>query len=166
MVCRKGHAMSRMGKRVLVVLVFACAALTASTLAQVVINEIHYNPPGADGTVLLEFIELHNRGASAVDISNWRLTFGALPFVFPAELVAESVDPKIPIWSLNLGQYREPCKDCETGGTNWQRPFMVIAVKELEQNTNLGEALSDAMTGQSKLPSPKSYSAFELAKFR
>jgi hypothetical protein len=54
--------------------------------AQVVINEIHYNPPGTDGTVLLEFIELHNRGASAVDISNWRLTFGALPFVFPGSV--------------------------------------------------------------------------------
>ncbi len=76
--------MSRMGKSFLVVLVFACAALMASTFAQVVINEIHYNPLGTDGTVLLEFIELHNRGASAADISNWRLTFGTLPYVFPA----------------------------------------------------------------------------------
>jgi hypothetical protein len=83
-----------------------------------------------------------------------------------AELVASGIDAKIPISSLNLGQYREPCKDCETGGTNWQRPFMVIAVKELEDGANLAEALTDAMTGKSKLPSPKSYSAFELTKFR
>lgn len=83
-----------------------------------------------------------------------------------ATLVAEAVDAKIPIWTLNLGQYRDPCKDCEAGGTNWQRPFMVIAIKDLEADANLGEALADAMTGKEKLPSPKSYSAFDLAKLR
>jgi hypothetical protein len=36
----------------------------------------------------------------------------------------------------------------------------VIAVKAL------GEALSDAMSGQQKLPTPKSYSAFALMKVR
>ena len=55
MVRRKGHAMSRMGKSFLVALVFACAALTASTSAQVVINEIHYNPVSANA----EFIEFY-----------------------------------------------------------------------------------------------------------
>jgi hypothetical protein len=64
----------------------AAAAGWSRVSAQVVINEIHYNPPGTDGTVLLEFIELHNRGASAVDISNWRLIFGALPYVFPSSV--------------------------------------------------------------------------------
>ena len=65
-----------------------------------------------------------------------------------------------------MGQYREPCAICETGGTSWQRPFIVVAVKSLEANTNLGEALSDAMSGQDKLPAPKSYSAFDLGRFR
>jgi hypothetical protein len=83
-----------------------------------------------------------------------------------AEIVASVVDAEIPIWTLNLGQYREPSQGAATDGTNWQRPFMVIAVKELEPETNLGEALADAMTGQSKLPSPKAYSAFDLAMFR
>jgi hypothetical protein len=83
-----------------------------------------------------------------------------------AEIVSGGIDPAIPVWTLNLGQYREPCKDCETGGTNWQRPFIVIAVKDLEPGSNVGEALADALSGQKKLPSPKSYSAFALTRFR
>jgi hypothetical protein len=83
-----------------------------------------------------------------------------------ATLVSPAVDAGAPIWTLNLGQYREPCTNCETGGTSWQRPFIVVAVKSLEPETNLGEALSDAMSGQDKLPSPKSYSAFDLGRFR
>jgi hypothetical protein len=83
-----------------------------------------------------------------------------------AGLVAAAVDSAIPVSSLNLGQYRERCATCEKGGTDWQRPFMVIAVKELEQGTVVGEALADAMTGKDKLPSPASYSAFELTRIR
>ena len=83
-----------------------------------------------------------------------------------ATLVAPAVEATAPIWTLNLGQYREPCANCETGGTSWQRPFIVVAVKSLEPDTNLGEALADAMSGQDKLPSPKSYSAFALSRFR
>jgi hypothetical protein len=83
-----------------------------------------------------------------------------------ATLIAQAVNPGTPISTLNLGQYREPCTNCETGGTSWQRPFIVVAVKSLEPNTNLGEALSDAMSGQDKLPAPKSYSAFDLGRFR
>jgi hypothetical protein len=83
-----------------------------------------------------------------------------------ATLVAPAVNPSTPISTLNLGQYREPCANCETGGTSWQRPFIVIAVKALDPGTNVGEALSDAMSGQQKLPSPKSYSAFVLTRTR
>jgi hypothetical protein len=83
-----------------------------------------------------------------------------------ATLVAPAVNPNTPISTLNLGQYREPCANCETGGTSWQRPFIVVAVKSLEPDTNLGEALSDAMSGQQKLSSPKAYSAFALGRFR
>lgn len=81
-----------------------------------------------------------------------------------AELVSGAVTGNIPVWTLNLGQYREPCDGCETGGTSWQRPFIVIAVKSLEDGTDVGEALADAMTGKEKLPSPQSYSAFSLAR--
>jgi hypothetical protein len=82
-----------------------------------------------------------------------------------AEIVTQEVEPAMPVSILNLGQYREPCENCETDGTNWQRPFMLIAVKDLENQTVLGEALADAMSGEAKLPSPKSYSTFDLRKF-
>lgn len=83
-----------------------------------------------------------------------------------AALVSDAVSAETPIWTLNLGQYRDPCKDCETGGTSWQRPFIVIAVKETDPGTDVGEALADAMSGKEKLPSPKSYSVFALTRFR
>jgi hypothetical protein len=83
-----------------------------------------------------------------------------------ATLISGAVAPSVPISTLNLGQYRDPCADCETGGTSWQRPFIVIAVKEADPGTDIGEALADAMTGKQQLPSPKSYSAFALARFR
>jgi hypothetical protein len=83
-----------------------------------------------------------------------------------ATLVSGAVAAATPIWTLNLGQYRDPCTNCETGGTSWQRPFIVIAVKETDPGTNVGEALTDAMTGKDKLPSPASYSVFALTRFR
>ncbi|MGI9244205.1 MAG: LamG-like jellyroll fold domain-containing protein, partial [Verrucomicrobiales bacterium] len=48
---------------------------------QIVINEIHYNPP--ENPVRQEFVELHNPSGSAADLSGWRLT-SAVQFVFPA----------------------------------------------------------------------------------
>jgi hypothetical protein len=72
----------------------------------------------------------------------------------------------VPIYTLNLGQYREPCAACETTGTSWQRPFIFISVKDLQTGTVLAEALADALTGKDNLPSPSSYSAFELTKIR
>lgn len=83
-----------------------------------------------------------------------------------AELVATGIPAAIPISSLNLGQFRGACPSCGATGSNWQRPFMVIAVKDLEPGTILGEALADAMTGKEKLPSPASYSAFVLERVR
>lgn len=47
-------------------------ALVLKSQAAVVINEIHYNPnPSSDATN--EFIELHNPGATSVDISGWSI---------------------------------------------------------------------------------------------
>jgi hypothetical protein len=83
-----------------------------------------------------------------------------------ATLVGAAVADTVPLWTLNLGQYRDPCTNCETGGTSWQRPFIVIAVKSLEPDTNMGEALADAMNGKERLPSPASYSAFALNQLR
>lgn len=53
----------------------------ASLPSQVVINEIHYDP--ADETSPAEFIELHNPGATTIDLSAWLLT-DAIDFTFPA----------------------------------------------------------------------------------
>ncbi len=51
-------------------------------LRDVVINEILYNP--ISGNSDDEFIELYNRGASAVDLSGWRLQDG-VTFTLPAQ---------------------------------------------------------------------------------
>ena len=77
-----------------VAVIFAVLALAGLATAQVVINEIHYHPLemeafDAAGAPLLdltddvhEFVEIYNAGASAVDISGWRLTDG-VSFTFP-----------------------------------------------------------------------------------
>lgn len=83
-----------------------------------------------------------------------------------ADIVGTAIDDgAIPISTLNLGQFRGPAERT-SGTTDWQRPFMVIAVKELEEGTVLAEALADALSGKEQLPSPASYSAFELDKVR
>jgi hypothetical protein len=71
--------------------VVLCVSLLVSLLASagvpasdfdVIISEIHYNPPGgADGS--LEFVELYNNGSTDVDLGGWRFTKG-IDFVFPA----------------------------------------------------------------------------------
>jgi hypothetical protein len=83
-----------------------------------------------------------------------------------ADLAKSATMDTVPVSTLNLGQYRDPCSECETTGTSWQRPFIVIAVKDLDDGAVLGETLSDAMTGKSQLPSPTSYSSFEMTKVR
>ena len=81
----------------IVLTLFALVALVAATpaTAQVLINEIHYNPPGSDSVVGLEFVELYNAGGSAVDISGWELDFGPDPFVFPEGEPSFDRDPRL-----------------------------------------------------------------------
>ena len=63
-----------------------CAFLSGGSIrAQLVINELHYNPPES-GTDLNEFIELYNAGAGAVDLSGYSL--GGVNFTFPAIVIA------------------------------------------------------------------------------
>lgn len=51
--------------------------------AQLVINEIMYNPPvGSDG----EYIELHNPGAQAINLEGWRLD-GGISYTLPAVII-------------------------------------------------------------------------------
>lgn len=64
---------------------------------------------------------------------------------------------------LNLGQYKA---DCGTAGqdSSWQRPFMMIGVREQDQGVVLTEALADALSGKSNMPGPDCYSSFEMTK--
>lgn len=82
-----------------------------------------------------------------------------------ASWVRGVVDPNIPMWTLNLGRYLEPCAECEDGDTSWQRPFIVIANRQAGPGTNISEALKSAMSDKVNLPSPSRYSAWALAKF-
>lgn len=56
-------------------------ALIGTTQAQLVINEIHYNPPEA-GTDVNEFIEIYNAGVAAVDMTGYSLD--GVVFTFPS----------------------------------------------------------------------------------
>lgn len=95
--------------------------------------------------------ETHRAGQRAQQTASW---------------VADAVPASIPVHTLNFGQYRNPCADCETADTSWQRPFMVVAVREKEPGTDIAEALAAAMQGKSNLPSVAAYSSFGFAKFR
>jgi len=79
-----------------------------------------------------------------------------------ARWLATAMGDGVAIRLLNLGQHVGHCAQCETSNTSWQRPFMVIGVKNKEQGVILLEALRDAFSGKTNLPSPKSYSAFTL----
>lgn len=83
-----------------------------------------------------------------------------------AEWIAPAVPPSITVFTLNLGQYRNPCADCETGDTSWQRPFIVIAVRDRDPGVDTGQALAAAMTGKANLPSLSAYSTFGLTRHR
>lgn len=82
-----------------------------------------------------------------------------------AKLIKSTLDKKVPIWVLNLGQYRDPCEDCEVTETNWQRPFIVIAVARKDEGLNLKEAVKDAMASSSKLPATRRYSDFKFLRY-
>jgi len=64
------------------VYVFLDNETSESGLPRVVINEIHYNPPPAQGGKEREFIELYNAGESSVDMAGWSLTEG-IAYTFP-----------------------------------------------------------------------------------
>ena len=59
--------------------------LVVGTSNDIVINEIHYDPPNK--TVPAEFIELHNQGAESINLLNWQLA-GGLDFTFPNIVLA------------------------------------------------------------------------------
>ena len=81
--------------------------------------------------------------------------------------LATVVGGQKPVWILNLGQYQD---SCETGGgvddTAWQRPLIVVGIREQEQNVKIDEAFADAISDKTNLPSKDCYTNFDLTKFR
>ena len=75
-------------RRFLCGLLLPCVFGASAIFADIVINEIYYDPP--DNTTPTEFLELHNTGPDAVDLSGWKVDAG-VAYVFPAgsSLVAD-----------------------------------------------------------------------------
>jgi hypothetical protein len=90
---------------------------------------------------------------------------GGMRAIRTAQWVQEALGERIPMWTLNLGRYVDPCTDCEDTDTSWQRPFIVIAVRQADDGTHISEALADAMSDTTNLPAPSRYSAFAFTKF-
>lgn len=73
--------------------------------------------------------------------------------------------PDKPVSTLNLGQYQARCaSDGGAADTGWQRPLLIIGVIAKDDSVRLDEALRDAMSGRTNVPSPSCYSLFELAR--
>ncbi len=73
-------------KKSLPILLFLFMAVLAS--AQIVINEISYNPPEA-GQDSLEYIELHNLGSTSADLSGFSFTSG-VDLTFDSDIFIEA----------------------------------------------------------------------------
>jgi hypothetical protein len=80
--------------------------------------------------------------------------------------VERIVPPTVALATLNLGQFRAECTAKVAGDTAWQRPLMVISVRDREPGAHVGEALTDALTGKANLPSPACYTRFEMRGHR
>lgn len=82
--------------------------------------------------------------------------------------LAAAVPAEKGIWTLNLGQFKGTCKAAVEGatGTSWQRPLIIVGIREQEEGVNLVEAFADAISGKSNLPSRDCYTNFDLTLFR
>lgn len=84
-----------------------------------------------------------------------------------ARWLSTAVNGNVPIWTLNLGQFRGSCKaTTEAADTGWQRPVIIVGIRSQETGVNLTEAFADAISGKSNLPSRDCYTNFDLARFR
>lgn len=84
-----------------------------------------------------------------------------------AAWLAATLDQTVGIWTLNLGQFQGDCEAAsEAADTGWQRPVVVVGIRQQEENVILTEAFADAISGKSNLPSRDCYSSFDLERFR
>src|SRR5262245_54734388 len=89
--------------RLAFILVWMTSCLVADVRAQVVISEIMYHPVeepafNADGSPVLElyedvheFVEIHNAGPKAVDLTGWKIT-GGIGLSFPSGRVLQPAE--------------------------------------------------------------------------
>ena len=81
--------------------------------------------------------------------------------------LSKAVPAEKGIWMLNLGQFKGACKAAGGAtGTGWQRPLIIVGIREQENGVNLTEAFGDAINGKSNLPSRDCYTNFDLTLFR
>jgi len=75
-------------ERLLACLIWYVPCALMASPADIVMNEVMYNPPDGPEGDELEFLELYNRGAEEVDISGWKFTEG-ISFTFPPGTIIE-----------------------------------------------------------------------------
>lgn len=79
-----------------------------------------------------------------------------------AQLIVKSVSPLTRVWTLNLGRYSVDCNTANTGDTSWQRPVMLVGVRFQQPGVVLAQALENAISGKSNVPSRECYSSFDM----
>jgi hypothetical protein len=79
--CRLGRKLMKCLSNIVFLFLTGLLAFAQISDAQIVINEIYYNPPAK--TTRTEFVELYNAGSTAVDLSGWSLS-GGISYIFPA----------------------------------------------------------------------------------
>ncbi len=96
---------------------------TSSTSAALVITEIMYNPPES-GTDSLEFIEIYNNDAVAVDLLNYKISYGTTFKVFntsysiaPGEYAIIAVNPSAVDAFYGVSSIAGPTVGISNGGT-------------------------------------------------
>ncbi len=84
-----------------------------------------------------------------------------------ASWLAAISDEGKPIWILNLGQFTGNCEAVtDKADTSWQRPLIVVGIREQEAQVAIDEAFADAISDKSNLPSRDCYTSFDLSRFR
>jgi hypothetical protein len=82
-----------------------------------------------------------------------------------ARWLTQALPPSIRVAQLNLGQFRSSCATTtDSPDSSWQRPFMMIGVRQQDPGTDIGEALADALKGKTNMPGPDCYSEFKMTK--
>jgi hypothetical protein len=125
--------------------VLTALAMAATASAGVVINEIFYHAP--EDLDDLQFIELHNAGNNAVDITGWRLAKG-IAYTFPVGTTIEA------------GGYVVVCKNRKEFRTHYRQDAAGEFAGSLKRSSDTIELLDkagakvDAVSFKSRAPWP------------